>query len=115
MKPLIAVLAVLLVLPASALAKPMDARDDTRITSSSLGAAPTSLRVPRHLPANGTDVAAPDQQSPKVAPGRAPVPVSASSDFAWSDALVGAGAALGVVALALAGMVATRRVRVPVG
>ena len=61
---------------------------------------------PSHLPALGTDVAAPDQQASKPAPA----PVSSSdSGPDWADAGVIAGAAL--AAFAIAGAVGLRRRR----
>jgi hypothetical protein len=63
--------------------------------------------VPSHLPAQGTDVAAPDQQASK--PGPAPVSSSADSGLDATDAGVIAGAAL--AAFAIAGAVGLRRRR----
>jgi hypothetical protein len=58
-----------------------------------------------HLPALGTDVAAPDQQSSKPAPA----PVSSDSGIDWADAGAIAGTAL--AAFAIAGAVGLRRRR----
>jgi hypothetical protein len=65
-----------------------------------------SALPPSHLPALGTDVAAPDQQASKPAPA----PVSSSdSGLDWADAGAIAGAAL--AAFAIAGAVGLRRRR----
>ena len=63
--------------------------------------------IPSHLPARGTDVAAPDQQAAKPAP--APVSSSADSGLDAADAGVIAGAAL--AAFAIAGALGLRRRR----
>ena len=113
MKAIVAALAVTAALPAAASAHPTDLRYDSQVRSSSLGAAP-AVQVPKHLPAMGTDVAAPDQQSPIEPASRTPVPASpsASDDFAWNDALAGAGATLGAFTLALGGAAVVKRRRV---
>jgi hypothetical protein len=112
MKALILALLAVLTLPAAALARPADLRYDQQVRSSSLGAAP-GVQVPRHLPARGTDVAAPDQQSPIEPAGQAPVTVTpAADDFAWNDAAAGAAATLGVITLSLGGAAVAKRRRV---
>ena len=70
---------------------------------------PPAPRVAPHLPAIGTDVAAPDQQSPVVSSAPVTVPVSGGSEFDWSDAGIGAGAALAVLALSFGSVVTIRR------
>ena len=60
---------------------------------------------PSHLPALGTDSAAPDQQASKPAPA----PVSSDSGLDWADAGAIAGTAL--AAFAIAGAVGLRRRR----
>ena len=105
MKPLFAILAVVLAMPASALAKPVD---PSQVRGGSLAASPAltspkpDLRAPDQVTpapvqARGTDVAAPDQQS-----GPTPVTVPAAAPhadgFDWSAA--GIGAAAGIVLLA---------------
>jgi hypothetical protein len=60
-----------------------------------------------HLPALGTDVAAPDQQASKPAP--APVSAPSDSGLDWGDAGLIGGAAL--AAFAIAGAVGVRRRR----
>ena len=86
--------------------------------------------VPSHLPALGTDVAAPDQQASKPAPsltvsakgtdvaaadqqaskpGPVALTVSTGDDFDWSDAGVGALAGTALAAFAIAGAVGLRR------
>ena len=94
MKPFLAVLAVTLALPVSALARP--AQDQ-----------PVRHQAPA-VHALGTDVAAPDQQASKL-PTSGPVVVS-SDGFDWSAA--GIGAASGIVLLLAmlgAGSVVRRR------
>ena len=68
---------------------------------------PGSAGLASHLPALGTDVAAPDQQASKPAP--APVSTSSDSGLDLADAGVIAGAAL--AAFAIAGAVGLRRRR----
>jgi hypothetical protein len=98
----------LLAFPASALAAPQDLRHSA--PSSSLGVAPDVASrsvVPSHLPAIGTDVAAPDQQS---SPRGVIVPTeSASSGFDWADAGIGAAGAVSLLGIAFAGALAFRR------
>jgi len=65
------------------------------------------VAVPSHLPAKGTDVAAPDQQASK--PGPASVSSSTDSGVDATDAGLMAGAAL--AAFAIAGAVGLRRRR----
>jgi hypothetical protein len=105
----------LLAFPATALAAPQDLRHEA--PSSSLGIPPElasrpavpSHLVGRHLPAVGTDVAAPDQQS---SPRGVSVPTesaSASSGFDWADAGIGAAGAASLFGIALAGALSLRR------
>jgi hypothetical protein len=70
---------------------------------------PEPIPLAAHLPAKGTDVAAPDQQASK--PGPAPVFASgpADSGFDWADAGVGAIAGTALAAFAIAGAVGLRR------
>ena len=112
MKPLFAVLALLLAMPASALAKPEDLRNSQPVRSGSLAASPAlaspkqDLRAPDQqaprvqvapVQARGTDVAAPDQQSGPT-PVTVPVAAPHADGFDWSAA--GIGAAAGIVLLA---------------
>lgn len=112
MKPLFAVLAVVLAVPASALAKPADPRDSSQVRGGSLAASPElaspkqDLRTPDQqgprvhvapVQARGTDVAAPDQQSGPT-PVTVPVAAPHADGFDWSAA--GIGAAAGIVLLA---------------
>jgi hypothetical protein len=120
MKPFLAALAVLLVLPASALAMLPGTRGaNPQVHSTSLAVAPTDplrVSVPSHLPARGTDVAAIDQQSPK--PRATTVYVSApaapSSQFDWGSAAIGAATGIAALALMLGATLALRRKRHPV-
>jgi hypothetical protein len=94
----------LLAFPATALAAPQD------LPSSSLGIPPelaSPPAVPSHLPAIGTDVAAPDQQSSP--PGVSIQTESASSGFDWTDAGIGAAGTVSLLGIALAGALALRR------
>jgi hypothetical protein len=103
----------LLAFPATALAAPQDLRHEA--PSSSLGIPPElasrpavpSHLVGRHLPAVGTDVAAPDQQSSP--PGVSIPTESASSGFDWTDAGIGAAGTMSLLGIALAGAVVLRR------
>jgi hypothetical protein len=117
MKSLLAVLAVLLLAPAAASAMPIDGP----VLSGSRGAPP----------ARGTNVAAPDQQSPKAfvvpvqvrgtnvaasdqqAPNTAPAPVhvaAAAPGFDWGTAAIGAATSL-LLMTALFGIAVTLRRR----
>jgi hypothetical protein len=122
LKRLIAVLALaLFALPASSLASSPDMRThDPSIQSSSLGIPPrlaakqeqlraAAVVAPR-LPAQGTDVAASDQQS---SPAGVPesVPATGGSDFDWGDAGIGAGSAICLLAVCLASAMTLRRRR----
>lgn len=82
----------------------------------SIAAPDERVRPPRvapvlapHLPATGTDVASPDQQSPIAPPASAPA--SGGSGFDWSDAGIGAGSAIVLLALSLAAGLTFRRRR----
>jgi hypothetical protein len=100
----------LLAFPATALAAPQDLRHEA--PSSSLGVPPELASpqvVPSHLPAVGTDVAAPDQQS---SPRGVSIPTESASDdggFDWADAGIGAAGAVSLFGIALAGALALRR------
>jgi hypothetical protein len=134
MKGFIAVLAVTLALPAGALAADRDMRIAQRdqAPGSALGVAPPELRtpgsiaaasdlrapdqrdrstLPARVPAKGTDVAAPDQQIHASGPHTVVVPASArqAGDTDWGDAGLGAAAALGLAAIALAAGITIRR------
>jgi hypothetical protein len=122
-----AVAVALMAFPAAASAAP-DLRGSGDVPSSSLGV-PPHLAVPdrpspehvpqylpdqgstspKHLPAQGTDVAAPDQQASK----RGPVPAfesdPASGDFDWGDAGICAATALALMGVSLAGGMTLRR------
>jgi hypothetical protein len=113
MKPLFTVLALMLALPASALAKPDDLRNSQPVRSGSLAASPAlaspkqDLRAPDRdpvapVPVRGTDVAAPDQQSPRP-PVSVPVPVPHADGFDWNAAGIGAAAGIAL----LTGLLAT--------
>ena len=102
MKSFLAVMAVLLVLPGAAFAR----LDEPPVGSSSLGPSPA-------VQAPGTNVAAPDQQSPKIPP--APVHVSTPAPgFDWGTAAIGAATSL-VLMSALLGVALTLRRRVVTG
>ena len=101
MKPLFAVLAVLLVLPASALAKPVDPsqmRGGSLAASPELASPKQDLRAPDQtgprvhvtaVQARGTDVAAPDQQSGPT-PVTVPAGATDAEGFDWNAAAIGA-------------------------
>jgi len=63
--------------------------------------------VPSHLPARGTDVAAPDQQASQAGPSLVSDP--GDDGFGWSDAGIGALAGTALAGLAIAGAVGLRR------
>lgn len=103
MKRLITTLAVAtFAFPAGALAVPPHALDRHAPAGPPVE---TTLAIAKRLPASGTDVAAPDQQSPVSAPA----PASSGGDFDWSDAGIGAGAAICLAAASLAGATVMRR------
>jgi hypothetical protein len=77
MKSLLVVLAVLLLAPAAASARLID---------------PPAQSIPVQV--RGTNVAAPDQQSPTVAPAPVHVAAPASSGFDWGTAAIGAATSL---------------------
>ena len=91
----VAVALVALAFPAGSVAAP-----DERVRPPAVAPA-----IPPHLKAIGTDVAAPDQQSP-IVPAQ---PESVSSGFDWSDAGIGAGSAAVVLAASLAAGLTFRR------
>jgi hypothetical protein len=66
-------------------------------------------QLPAHMPTIGTDVAAPDQQSP-VVPAQ---PAADDGGFDWSNAGIGAGGALVVLAGSLAAALTLRRRSLP--
>jgi hypothetical protein len=102
-KAVIAVLAVVLAIPASALA-----HTDALGTDVAAPDQQSPIVSPQHLTARGTDVAAPDQQAPTVV--SAPLPVAhADSGFDWSDAGVGAVTAVLIGSAALGAAVFVRR------
>lgn len=105
MKRLIITLAVAtFAFPAGALAVPPHALDRHAPAGPPVETIPA---IAKRLPASGTDVAAPDQQSPVSAP--APALASSGSDFDWSDAGIGAGAAICLAAASLAAATVMRR------
>jgi hypothetical protein len=107
MKRLITALAVaIFASPAGALAVPPHFSDHGA-EDAAAPAARTQPVIAKRLPASGTDVAAPDQQSPIG--GGAPAPASSGSDFDWSDAGLGAGGAICLAAASLASATAFRR------
>jgi hypothetical protein len=96
-----ALVLTLLAFPGAALAVPDDLRaPDQR----------SPRDVPSHLPATGTDVAAPDQQASTGAGSLAPAstPASAGDGFDWTDAGIGAAGAASLLGISLAGVVALR-------
>jgi hypothetical protein len=104
MKSLIAALAVVLALPAAAVA-----RTDFRAPDQQAPLSSTS-----RLPAIGTDVAAPDQQAPRFLPRatvvRLPAPDSPSATgFDWADAAVGAVGAALLLTMSFGAALAVRR------
>ncbi len=110
----------MLTLPVSALAKPADLRNSQQIRSGSLGASPAlaspkqDLRAPDRdtvapVPVRGTDVAAPDQQSPPR-PVSVPVSVRHADGFDWNAAGIGAAAGIALLT-SLVGTGFTRRRR----
>jgi MYXO-CTERM domain-containing protein len=118
MKRIIAVLAVLLVVPTTAFARLPDGPiSNAQIRTGSLsGLPPQDLRNPdRAAPvqARGTDVAAWDQQSPKLFPAssRVVTPAHPTSGFDWAAAAVGAGIA--ALMLGAAGTLRRRHGRSP--
>jgi hypothetical protein len=105
MKSVLAVLAVLLLAPAAASARPIDGPIPSLPHAAP---APAPYVVP--IKAYGTNVAAADQQSPKTA---APAPVhvaAASPGFDWGTAAIGAATSL-VLLTALMGVAITVRRR----
>jgi hypothetical protein len=119
-KPLLVILAVALALPVSAFARPADMRNDPQVTSGSPGATVQrqdlrnsdrqGLGV-RQAPvqARGTDVAAPDQQSP-IPPASVRVTAPRGDGFDWASASIGAAVAI-VLLAAMLGMTAVLRRR----
>lgn len=71
-----------------------------------------SPSIPSHLPARGTDVAAPDQQASQAGPS--PVSDPGDDGLEWSDAGIGALAGTALAGLAIAGAVGLRRRRAAV-
>jgi hypothetical protein len=67
----------------------------------------TPRELPPRLPATGTDAAAPDQRASTLGP--TPAPVSAGSEFDWSDAGIGAAVATALLGVSLAGGITVRR------
>ena len=119
MKRCIAALVLTLIaFPTTALAVPDDLRaPDQQVPSSSLGVPPdlrapdqqTPRADPSHLPATGTDVAAPDQQASTGAPDAVSAPEPAGGEFDWTDAGIGAAGAASLLGISLAGGIALRR------
>jgi hypothetical protein len=122
MKVIIAVLAVALVLPASALAMPTSSVEQdppgSNVTAIGTDVAAPDQQSPAtgasHLPAIGTDAAAADQQAPSFAPRVTVVPVEApDSGFDAADAGMGAAGAAILMCVALGGAMTIRRRRQP--
>jgi hypothetical protein len=109
MKPVLAVLAVLLLVPAAASARPIDV---TPITVHGTNVAAPDQQSPKAIPVQvrGTNVAAPDQQSPNTAPAPVHVAAAASPGFDWGTAAIGAATSL-VLMTALFGVGLTVRRR----
>ena len=115
MKPVLAVLAVLLLAPAAASAMPIEGPVSPgappMLSAPPRGARNLDLRPPYAIPVQvrGTNVAALDQRSPKTAP--APVHVAATSPgFDWGTAAIGAAISL-LLMTALLGVAVTVRRR----
>jgi hypothetical protein len=108
MKRCIAAVALaLLAFPGGALAA-SDLRAEPGVQSGSLGVAPQGLP---QLEAQGTDVAAPDQQAP-VSSTPPAVDLAVADDesgFDWGDAGIGAAAVASLMGISLAGAVTVRR------
>lgn len=102
MKTVIAVLAVVLALPAGALARTDPGQPKALGTDVAAPDQQSPIELPRYLATRGTDVAAPDQQAPKVVP-------AADSGFDWSDAGVGALTAVLVGSASLGAVLFVRR------
>jgi hypothetical protein len=127
MKSLIAALVVAIALPATALGSVSDLRLQQQVPGSSLGAVPpdqrggaqSDLRAPdqREQPALslsrplGTDVAASDQQAPLNGPRVIVAPASSrgTDSTDWSDAGLGAIAALAAAGLMFGAAMTLRR------
>jgi hypothetical protein len=109
-KAVIAVIAVVLAIPASALADPNPAPPSARGTDVAAPDQQSPITLPPNVPAAGTDVAAPDQQAPAAAAAPAPAPVvHAESGFDWSDAGVGALTGVLIASAGLGAAVFVRR------
>src|SRR5687768_14566344 len=105
MKYFIAVLALVLALPAAAVAMPVtsdpiapDQKSSSTVNARGTDVAAADQQSPKPSPVNarGTDVSAPDQQSPLVRVVEVPASVP-QSGFDWTDALIGAVAALALL------------------
>jgi hypothetical protein len=111
-KAVIAVLAVVLAIPAGALARTDPGQPIALGTDVAAPDQQSPITLPPRVPAVGTDVAAPDQQAPVVAAAPAPSPVAhADSGFDWSDAGMGALSAAFVVSASFGAAVFVRRHR----
>jgi hypothetical protein len=112
----VALAVALMAFPATASAAP-DLHGSDQVPSSSLGVPPhlatpdrpTAADVPQYLPAEGTDVAAPDQQASKPAPAAAVESDPSSGEFDWGDAGIGAATAVALMGVSLAGGMTVRR------
>jgi hypothetical protein len=104
-KAIIAVLAVVLAIPAAAVARTDAAQPVAVGTDVAAPDQQNPIVAPGHLTAIGTDVAAPDQQAP-AAPAPAP---HADSGFDWSDAGLGALTGALVVSASIGAAVSIRR------
>jgi hypothetical protein len=122
MKVIIAVLAVALVLPAGALAMPTSSVEQnpsgSQMTANGTDVAAPDQQSPvtgaSHLPAIGTDTAASDQQAPSSAPRVTVVAVDGpGAGFDAADAGIGAAGAALLMCVALGGAVMVRRRRAP--
>jgi hypothetical protein len=100
-KPFLAILALTLALPVSAFARPADVRHVPQVTSGSL-----------HVTVSGTDVAAPDQQSP-IPPASVRVTAPRGDGFDWASASIGAAVAIVLLAVMLGMTAVLRRRRHP--
>jgi hypothetical protein len=120
--------AVMLVLPASALAIPTDLRTEQAVSSGSLAAAPAvtnqdmrspdASEVPRivsQVRPLGTDVSAPDQQSPMQRPAPVHVSLPTAPGFDWGSAFLGAAVSIGLVVLLTGAARLRRRQSIAIG
>jgi hypothetical protein len=97
---------------AAVLAKRLPATGTDVAAPDQQSSAGVAVVAAKRLPATGTDVAAPDQQS-SPAGDSAPATASTGSDFDWGAATIGAAGAICLAAISLASATAFRRRRRP--